>query len=203
MDTPKFIDFLIVVYDFGLLGYFLYQGVKHKNNLISIFAIMQLFLLIIVLLAVEHSNTANIYVDKITAMFYLIVAIIGVPIAVFATKYMEYGEKRKHTFVAIVVWFLGVMNFAVSANNIEWFFALFETTTLASFLMIRFRGDKEAVNNANLALCDESNRWNCNFSFFNYFNKREWSISFYRSFRKSCNSNFFSSTWFGSVNNFV
>jgi len=152
MDTPKIVNFLIVIYDFALLGYFLYQGIKHKNNLISVFAIVQLFLLIIVLLIVNHSNTANIYVDKITAMFYLIVAIIGVPIAIFATKYMEYGEKGKHTFVAIVVWFLGVMNFAVSANNIEWFFALFETTTLASFLMIRFRGDKEAVNNANLAL---------------------------------------------------
>jgi len=152
MDTPKIVNFLIVIYDFALLGYFLYQGIKHKNSLISVFAIVQLFLLIIVLLIVDHSNTANIYVDKITAMFYLIVAIIGVPIAIFATKYMEYGEKGKHTFVAIVVWFLGVMNFAVSANNIEWFFALFETTTLASFLMIRFRGDKEAVNNANLAL---------------------------------------------------
>ncbi|HIQ51233.1 MAG TPA: hydrogenase, partial [Nautiliaceae bacterium] len=152
LDTPKIIDYLIVIYDFGLLGYFLYQGIKHKNNLISLFAIVQFLLLLIVLLIVDHSNTANIYVDKLTAMFYLIVAIIGVPIAIFATKYMEYGEKGKHAFVAIVVWFLGVMNFAVSANNIEWFFALFETTTLASFLMIRFRGDKEAVNNANLAL---------------------------------------------------
>ena len=119
MDTPKIVDFLIVIYDFGLLGYFLYQGVKSKNNLISIFAIVQLFLLIIVLLTVDHSNTANIYVDKVTAMFYLIVAIIGVPIAIFATKYMEYDEKGKHTFVAIVVWLSSAIQKCTSCAKLK------------------------------------------------------------------------------------
>jgi ech hydrogenase subunit A len=152
IETPKWLDLLITIYDFGLLGYFLYQGIVRKNSLISILATIQIAFLIIVLLMMNHSSTPNIYVDSVTLMFYLIVAIVGVPIAIFATKYMDYGEKGKHSFVAIVVWFLGVMNFAVSVNNIEWFFALFETTTLASYIMIGFRGDKEAINNSNLAL---------------------------------------------------
>ncbi|ACM92256.1 hydrogenase, EchA subunit [Nautilia profundicola AmH] len=152
MDTPSWVNYLITVYDFGLLGYFLYQGIKNKSMLVSALAILQLVLLIIVVLMIEHSNTANIYVDKLTAFMYMIVAIVGVPIAIFATKYMEYDEKGKHSFVAILIWFLGVMNFAVSVNNIEWFFALFETTTLASYVLIRFRMDREAVNNAILAL---------------------------------------------------
>jgi len=152
IETPKWVDLLITIYDFGLLGYFFYQGIVRKNSLISILASIQVVFLVIVLLMVEHTGTANIYVDDITLMFYLIVAIVGVPIAIFAAKYMDYGEKGKHSFVAIVVWFLGVMNFAVSVNNIEWFFALFETTTLASYVMIGFRGDKEAINNSNLAL---------------------------------------------------
>jgi len=152
VETPKWIGLLITLYDFGLLGYFLYQGFVRKNFLISILATLQIIFLIIVLLMMNHSSTPDIYIDSITLMFYLIVAIVGVPIAIFATKYMDYGEKNKHSFVAIVIWFLGVMNFAVSVNNIEWFFALFETTTLASYIMIGFRGDKEAINNANLAL---------------------------------------------------
>jgi len=152
MDTPKWVNYLITIYDFGLLGYFLYQGVKNKSMLVSALAVLQLVLLIIVVLVIEHSNTANIYVDKLTAFMYMIVAIVGVPIAIFATKYMEYDEKGKHSFVAILIWFLGVMNFAVSVNNIEWFFALFETTTLASYVLIRFRLDKQAVDNAILAL---------------------------------------------------
>jgi len=152
IETPKWVDVLMVVYDFGLLGYFFYQGIIKKSFLVTILATIQIAFLTIVMIVIEHSSTPNIYVDNITAMFYIIVAIIGVPIAIFATKYMEYDEKDKHKFVAIVIWFLGVMNFAVSVNNIEWFFALFETTTLASFVMIGFRKDKEATNNAILAL---------------------------------------------------
>ena len=152
IDTPHWVDYAITIYDFGLLGYFLYQGIKNKSILVSALAILQLVLLIIVILMIEHSNTANIYVDKLTVFMYMIVAIVGVPIAIFATKYMEYDEKGKHSFVAILIWFLGVMNFAVSVNNIEWFFALFETTTLASYVLIRFRMDEQAVKNAILAL---------------------------------------------------
>ncbi len=152
IETPKWVGSLITIYDFGLLGYFLYQGMKNRSILVSALAILQLALLVIVVLMIQHSDTADIYVDKLTAFMYMIVAIIGVPIAIFATKYMEFDEKGKHSFVAILIWFLGVMNFAVSVNNIEWFFALFETTTLASFVLIRFRMDKEAVNNAILAL---------------------------------------------------
>jgi ech hydrogenase subunit A len=152
IETPSWVDMLITLYDFGLLAYFFYQGVVRKNHLITILATIQIVFLVIVVLMMPHSSTPNIYVDNITLMFYLIVAIVGVPIAIFATKYMDYSEKGKHSFVAIVIWFLGVMNFAVSVNNIEWFFALFETTTLASYVMIGFRGDKEAINNSNLAL---------------------------------------------------
>jgi len=152
MDTPKWVNYLITIYDFGLLGYFLYQGIKNKSILVSVLALLQLVLLVVVVLVIEHSVTANIYVDKLTAFMYMIVAIVGVPIAIFATKYMEYNEKGKHSFVAILIWFLGVMNFAVSVNNIEWFFALFETTTLASYILIRFRMDETAIKNAVLAL---------------------------------------------------
>jgi ech hydrogenase subunit A len=101
---------------------------------------------------IKEDATPNIYIDNLTVLMFLIVAIVGVPIAIFATKYMEYDEKEKHKFVAIVIWFLGVMNFAVAVNNIEWFFALFETTTLASVVMIGFRKDEEATANSMLAL---------------------------------------------------
>ncbi|MEO1942513.1 MAG: proton-conducting transporter membrane subunit, partial [Campylobacterales bacterium] len=152
IEPPKIVDWLVTIYDFGLLGYFLQQGVVRRNYYIIGLALLQILLLIMVLFTLPHSSTPNLYVDKLTLFFYLIVAVVGVPIAIFATKYMDYGEKGKHTFVALVIWFLGVMNFAVTVNNIEWFFALFETTTLASYLMIGFRGDREAVQNSNLAL---------------------------------------------------
>ncbi|HIC87102.1 MAG TPA: hypothetical protein EYP03_02480, partial [Aquificae bacterium] len=38
--------------------------------------------------------------------------------------YLYKHPVREGEFVAILVWFLGVMNFIVSVNNIEWFFRL-------------------------------------------------------------------------------
>ncbi len=152
ISTPSYVDILISVYDYGLLGYFFYLGYKNKNFYVISLALLQILLLTLVLIIKPESLTPNIYVDNLTAFMFLIVAVVGVPIAIFATKYMEFDEKGKHKFVAIVIWFLGVMNFAVAVNNIEWFFALFETTTLASVVMIGFRKDEEATANSMLAL---------------------------------------------------
>jgi len=152
VETPAIFNLLVTIFDFVLLGYFLWVGYSRKSILVSLLAIAQFILLIIVISIAPHSDTANIYVDKLTAMLYLLVGIVGVPIAIFSTRYMDYDEKDKHKFVAIVIGFLGVMNFAVSANNVEWFFALFETTTLASLVLIGFRKDEVAINNSTLAL---------------------------------------------------
>ena len=152
-QPPHFVDWLILVYDYGLLLYFLKQGIENKNPLVSVLAIIQILLLSWVLLIKPESNIPNVYVDKLTVFMYLIVGVVGSLITLFATRYMrDENPAREGEFVAILVWFLGVMNFIVSVNNIEWFFALFETTTLASFLLIRFRGDQISVNNALLAL---------------------------------------------------
>ncbi|RUM43976.1 MAG: hydrogenase [Hydrogenimonas sp.] len=152
VETPSVFNFLVTIFDFGLLAYFFWVGYSRKSILVSLLAIAQFILLLVVLSIAPHSDTANIYVDKLTAMMYLLVGIVGVPVAIFSTRYMDYNEKDKHKFVAIVIGFLGVMNFAVSANNVEWFFALFETTTLASLVLIGFRKDEVAINNSTLAL---------------------------------------------------
>ncbi len=153
VETPHWIDGAVTVFDFLLLFYFLYQGIKFKSLLVSALAAAQIFLLTWVLKVLPFSSTPPIYVDRLTAFMYLIVATVGSIICIYATKYMEQENlDRENRFVAILLWFLGVMNFAVSVNNIEWFFALFETTTLASYILIRFRWDEISVRNAIQAL---------------------------------------------------
>ena len=153
IETPHWVETAVTVFDYLLLGYFLYQGVKFRSFLVSVLAVAQLFLLTWVLLILPHSATPPIYVDRLTSFMYLIVATVGTVICIYATKYMEQENlDRENRFVAILLWFLGVMNFAVSVNNIEWFFALFETTTLASYILIRFRWDEISVKNAIRAL---------------------------------------------------
>ncbi|HID79559.1 MAG TPA: hydrogenase [Aquifex aeolicus] len=153
LHPPHLVDWLLLVYDYGLLLYFFKQGIENRNPLVSVLAVIQIFLLSWVVLIRPHSEVPNIYIDKLTVFMYLIVGFVGSLITLFATRYMQdENPVREGEFVAILVWFLGVMNFIVSVNNIEWFFALFETTTLASYLLIRFRGDTVSVNNALLAL---------------------------------------------------
>jgi ech hydrogenase subunit A len=153
IETPHWVETAVTVFDYLLLGYFLYQGVKFRSFLVSVLAVAQLFLLTWVLLILPHSTTSPIYVDRLTSFMYLIVATVGTIICIYATKYMEQEDlDRENRFVAILLWFLGVMNFAVSVNNIEWFFALFEATTLASYILIRFRWDEISVKNAIRAL---------------------------------------------------
>ncbi len=153
MNSPHWLKVLFVVYDYLLLLYFLYQGVKFKNFLVSVLALFQLFLLTWVLLIMPESSVPDFYVDRLTAFMFLIVSTVGTLICIYATKYMEQESlERENRFVAILLWFLGVMNLAVSVNNVEWFFALFETTTLASYVLIRFRWDEVSLKNALRAL---------------------------------------------------
>ncbi len=153
LNTPHRLDTLMLLYDYGLLFYFLKQGLDKKSIPVSVLALLQLILLSWVFWIKPENDIPNIYVDRLTVFMYLIVGFVGSLITVFAARYMnDENPSREGAFVALLVWFLGVMNFIVSVNNIEWFFALFETTTLASYLLIRFRGDKISVNNALLAL---------------------------------------------------
>ena len=153
IHTPHWVSQLITLYDFLLLFYFLYQGLKFRSFLVSVLALFQIFLLVWVLLILPHREGAELLVDRLTLFMYWIVATVGTLIAIYATKYMEQESlERENRFVSVLLWFLGVMNFAVSVNNLEWFFALFETTTLASYVLIRFRWDEISVKNALRAL---------------------------------------------------
>ncbi|WP_457754835.1 proton-conducting transporter transmembrane domain-containing protein [Thermovibrio ammonificans] len=153
IHTPRWLELAFTLYDYGLLAYFLYQGFKFRNFLVTVLAVAQLFLLSWALTVMPHSETANLYVDRLSVAIYALVATVGSLICIYATKYMEQENlERENRFVAILLWFLGVMNLAVTVNNLEWFFALFETTTLASYILIRFRWDRVSVENALRAL---------------------------------------------------
>jgi len=153
IKAPDWLNGFIILYDYLLLLYFIYQGIKYKSKLIIILTSIQIFLLTWVLSIMPHSATPNIYIDKLSAFMYLIVNLVGSLIIIFANQYMaDEDESKTASFIAILLWFLGVMNFAVSVNNLEWFFALFETTTLASYLLIRFKMDKVSIKNSILAL---------------------------------------------------
>ena len=155
LDAGEFLSHTILAADFLLLGFFLYQGVKKSNKTILILSSIQLVLLMTFTMLGLHENTPALRIDHLSAMMFLLVNIVGGIIVLYAIGYMkdeDTSEWRKSYFLALLVAFLGVMNLAVSSDNLEWFFFFFELTTLFSYLLIGFRDDEISKQNALNAL---------------------------------------------------
>lgn len=146
---------IFIVIDFVLMGYFFYQGIKYKDKLIGIFAIIQLLLFIVFLQFSPTIISQDILVDKVSLVMLLVVNIIGGVIIIYSLEYIqseEFKACKKNLFISIMFFFIGVMNLIVTTNNIEIFFLAFELTTLCSYILIRYRNDELSVQNARRAL---------------------------------------------------
>jgi ech hydrogenase subunit A len=146
---------VFVIFDLSLLAYFLQQGMKHKSVHVWFLALIQLLLYIFVLNIDSSKNSADIISDELSKMMYLIINIVGSIIIIYALEYIQSEDttqQRKNFFISMLIFFLGVMNFIVSVNNIEIFFLLFELTTLCSYILISFRKDDISIDNSIRAL---------------------------------------------------
>lgn len=149
------LDSFFLIFDFLLLAYFFYQGIKHKHKIVSALAFIQFILLAILSFIKPHEDASKIIVDELSIFMFLLVNVIGGLIAIYALQYIkdeDCEESKRRYFIALLLAFMGVMNLLVCANDLEWFFLAFELTTLASFLLIRFRMDEISITNALRAL---------------------------------------------------
>ncbi|NOQ29592.1 MAG: pesticidal protein Cry5Ba [Helicobacteraceae bacterium] len=154
-NIPHYIHEVLVALDIFLLLYFLHRGRVQNSTLVSILAIVQLVLYAIVLNLSSAQDGLDIVVDGLSIMMYLIINIVGGLIIIYALEYIEHEDisaKKKNIFIAMLLFFIGVMNALVSANSIELFFLLFELTTLCSYILIGFRADEVATQNSIKAL---------------------------------------------------
>jgi len=146
---------VISVLDTILLVYFLAQGIKYKDKLVYILASTQIILYGAILYFAPNMQGVDILSDELSRVMFLVINIVGGAIIIYALEYIEsedFSRLKKNSFIVILILFLGVMNTLVSTNNIEIFFFLFELTTLCSYLLIRYRGDRVAVENSLRAL---------------------------------------------------
>lgn len=155
LNFPHVYHQIFIFIDSAVLLYFLHQALKYKNKLVLLFALAQIILFGIVLLMEPSANSYDILIDSVSLVMLLVVNIIGGIIIIYALKYIaseDFKECKKNLFIAILFFFLGVMNLLVSTNNLEIFFLAFELTTLCSYILIRYRLDDLAVQNALRAL---------------------------------------------------
>lgn len=136
-------------------------SIKYKKYLISLLSIVQTAVMFWYELGGhEPESTANkIYIDQLTVIMVLIIAIVGTLITVYACGYMkdyhnhhkEFKDRRTYFFSLLYV-FLGAMFGLVLSNNLIWMYFFWEITSVVSFLLIGYTRTGEAINNCFKAL---------------------------------------------------
>jgi ech hydrogenase subunit A len=154
-----------------------YRGIRASNYLVIVLAALQCILVLTYELGFAHGAVVatDLYVDQLSIIMALIIAIIGGAICIYAIGYMrdyqehrehegshlaasgepsrvaealEFVRDRRHIFFAIMFLFLGAMFAVVFANRLSWFLTGWEVLTLCSFLLIGFSRTEEATKNA-------------------------------------------------------
>ena len=104
-------------------------------------------------------GNAQIRVDTLAAVMYLIVGIVGILICVYASGYMrDYHHHHKDVqdrsgyFLSMMFVFLGAMFGLISSDSLGFIYFFWEITSVCSFLMIGYTRTQEAVNNSFRAL---------------------------------------------------
>ena len=150
----------ILVLDLAILAYIAYVGIERRHPYIIALAVLQLAGLFYIELGLrpDVSEVPSLVIDRLSVVMYLVVAVIGSIICVYALQYMEehddhaHPEVRKGRFFLWFVLFLGIMNGLIFANNLFWLYFFWEATTLCSFELIGHDDTRESRDNALLAL---------------------------------------------------
>jgi ech hydrogenase subunit A len=147
--------------ELGLAGYMIFLAIRHKKWLIIPLVLAQAGLgLWFELFQVHRMEEGSaLFVDQLSLIMALIIGIIGSLIAVYALGYMkdyhahkESALDKRRSFFFIIFAFLSAMFGIVFSNDLLWFYFFWEITTVCSFVLIAYRGNRESIDNAFLAL---------------------------------------------------
>lgn len=156
--TSQIVDYVCTGVSILIAIVILAYGVKYKNVLASVLAIVQVVgTLVLEFGFVHHLEEVRygLYLDPLSLLMALIIGIVGSGICVYAIGYMEDFQKhhadepdRRNVFFALMFLFLSAMFGIVFSNNMMWLFAAWEITTVCSFLLIGYTKTEEAIKNA-------------------------------------------------------
>ncbi|MEA1919249.1 MAG: proton-conducting transporter membrane subunit [Campylobacterota bacterium] len=155
VNSVALLDYLFIGADIILLLFFISQGYAFKNMKVLGLALLQLLIYLFIEIFLAHGGGVFLHVDTLAKVMFLIINGVGGIIVVYALHYMRdeaMSALKKRFFIAGLLLFLSIMNLIVMANSLLLFFFLFEMTTLASYLLIAFRGDDISRANALRAL---------------------------------------------------
>lgn len=156
------------IIDYGMMGIEIFLmllvtvlSFKYKQYYAAALSIAQTALILWYELSgnAPHHEIYKMYVDQLTVIMVLIVAIIGSLITVYACGYMkdyhnhhkEFTDRRRYFFSLLYI-FLGAMFGLVLSNSLIWLYFFWEITSVVSFLLIGYTRTAEAIHNCFRAL---------------------------------------------------
>lgn len=171
------VEYLTLGVSLACCLYIIYRGVRASNFLTIFLASVQAMLTLFYQFGVTHAASASgdLYVDQLSLIMALVVAIIGGGICVYALGYMRtYQEHLEHrgsslavsgdpsriadalrltrdrrpVFFAVVFLFLGAMFAVIFSNRLSWLLTAWEVTTVCSFALIGYSRTEEATRNS-------------------------------------------------------
>ena len=137
-----------------------WQSVKHKKFLIALLSVAQTALMgWLELTGKIHESAGVIYLDHLSLLMCLIIAVVGGLICIYALGYMkdyhhhhaEHKDRRPFFFAMLYV-FLGAMFGLVLSGSLVWIYFFWEITSIVSFLLIGYTKEERAMGNSFRAL---------------------------------------------------
>ncbi|MCK6577815.1 MAG: DUF4040 domain-containing protein [Anaerolineae bacterium] len=86
----------------------------------------------------------TLYLDGLALLFGLLITGVGGVVALYTSSYFE-SEAEANRFTALLFAFMGAMLWLVLSGNLITLFIAWELTSITSYLLIGFKGDKEAA----------------------------------------------------------
>lgn len=164
-STPSFIVPMMLSIEFALLLLVTILSIKHKKYYcIVLSAVQTLAIAWLELFGMQYMpegahHVSYIYIDRLTVLMCLIVAVVGGLICIYAQGYMQdYHhhhsdvKDRRPFFFAMLYVFLGAMFGLVLSSNLIWIYFFWEITSVVSFLLIGYTQTAEAIGNSFRAL---------------------------------------------------
>ncbi len=167
LQDTHIIDYIMIAGEIFLMALVCVLSVKWKKYYAGLLSVVQTVAIIWFELSgsksikgFEPAAQYHIYIDFLSVVMILIIAVVGTLITVFAVGYMKDYHNKLHTqfkdrtkfFFAMMYTFIGAMFGLVMSSNLNWMYFFWEITSVVSFLMIGYSRTPKAIDNCFRAL---------------------------------------------------
>jgi ech hydrogenase subunit A len=161
MPLPEWVEWFMLAFELGLLGYAGYRAIVYKRFWILPLILLQAALTAYGELVVKPQAgfTFSFHSDELSLIMVLVIGVTGSAIAAYAHSYMKnfHGrhpeiKDRRPFFSFLLFTFIGAMFGLVTSNSLFVLNFFWELTTIISFFLIGYPRNDPAVKSAFRAL---------------------------------------------------